>query len=186
MRKPEIASDIAEIQDALGSFVSERDLLDALKPRLARLRESYKRDPSRFTPSDIDNLRSIQPIISALEDFESFIEEKASDENPQRLSGWIAELRRISLACQGLAIDERIRKEVRELSEIERSRPNQTPALDRVVRGLQREASHCRKCGSKLILREGDHGYFWGCSRFPDCFGKAGLTLDQARKLSDP
>ena len=27
----------------------------------------------------------------------------------------------------------------------------------------------CPKCGSKMILRNGKNGAFWGCANYPDC-----------------
>ena len=27
----------------------------------------------------------------------------------------------------------------------------------------------CPKCGKKMIVREGKHGKFYGCSGYPDC-----------------
>lgn len=29
----------------------------------------------------------------------------------------------------------------------------------------------CPKCGSETVLRKGKFGLFWGCSRFPNCYG---------------
>ncbi|PZN07606.1 MAG: hypothetical protein DIU76_04270, partial [Bacillota bacterium] len=29
----------------------------------------------------------------------------------------------------------------------------------------------CPRCGSRMVLRRGPYGAFWGCSRFPDCKG---------------
>ncbi len=33
----------------------------------------------------------------------------------------------------------------------------------------------CPKCGSKMLLRNGPYGEFFGCSRFPKCKYKEGL-----------
>lgn len=40
---------------------------------------------------------------------------------------------------------------------------------------LNAEAGTC-SCGSKMIVREGPYGYFFGCSSFPDCFRSRKLT----------
>lgn len=34
----------------------------------------------------------------------------------------------------------------------------------------------CPKCGSKMVVRQGRHGKFLGCSRFPECDGILNLT----------
>ena len=33
----------------------------------------------------------------------------------------------------------------------------------------KKEQRKCRECGSEMILRNGQHGEFFGCSKFPEC-----------------
>ena len=40
-----------------------------------------------------------------------------------------------------------------------------------------KEYLHCPKCGAALVLRESQYGKFWGCSHFPDCYGKLSYPL---------
>ncbi len=45
-----------------------------------------------------------------------------------------------------------------------------TPARDARTEPAERETS-CPQCGSKMVLRNGRYGRFYGCSRFPYCKG---------------
>ncbi|MEZ9631042.1 HRDC domain-containing protein [Vibrio breoganii] len=47
------------------------------------------------------------------------------------------------------------------------------------VKRIERQALECKKCGSKMTLRDSKVGYFWGCSSFPKCYSKGPLTKEQ-------
>ena len=44
---------------------------------------------------------------------------------------------------------------------------------------VQGSAPDCPRCGTRMRLRTGDFTPFFGCSEYPNCFGKKNLTKKQ-------
>jgi len=51
--------------------------------------------------------------------------------------------------------------------------------VDKRIKVLEQHAPQCAKCSNKLIIRQGNGTYFWGCPDFPDCWGKRWLTKEE-------
>ncbi|HID49962.1 MAG TPA: hypothetical protein EYP40_10205 [Chromatiales bacterium] len=89
-----------------------------------------------------------------------------------------------------LPVAGRIRKEIRELLEKRASLPSRAmdrhaAELRRAVSALNDHARICARCGSRMVLREGPYGFFWGCIRFPECWGKERLRAHERARLPD-
>ena len=48
--------------------------------------------------------------------------------------------------------------------------PSQQKLPER-TKTVSRDVIKCPKCGSKMVMRKGRYGYFYGCSRYPYCKG---------------
>jgi len=49
--------------------------------------------------------------------------------------------------------------------------------------GLEQRAKRCSQ-QHEMLLREGPHGAFWGCSQFPVCREKVQLTAEERKVLA--
>ena len=91
-------------------------------------------------------------------------------------------------SLDGLAVAGRVRKEIRELLERAREMPTRaaskkSAALSKGIQRLLAQAPTCRKCGSKMVVREGNGSFFWGCSTFPKCWSTRQLTKSELNNL---
>lgn len=50
--------------------------------------------------------------------------------------------------------------------------PSGVPSAKEVREQVTPKQIHCPKCDSKMVLREGSYGKFYGCSKYPKCNGK--------------
>ena len=81
-------------------------------------------------------------------------------------------------------LEQRVKKILRQ---VEARRP-QLPSDDkfkssRKEMALQSSAPDCPRCGARMRLRTGDFTPFFGCSEFPNCYGKKNLTKKQLNGL---
>jgi len=44
----------------------------------------------------------------------------------------------------------------------------------------------CEDCGSRMVLRKSQHGYFYGCTTFPECSGTHGCHQNSGKPLGKP
>jgi hypothetical protein len=86
----------------------------------------------------------------------------------------------------------RMQKTIREFNEMkprlpERTRAAQGSKLRDSIASLDAAAPACtlRDCGAKMTIREGNGEFFWGCTKFPDCWGKRQLSRNERDKLPD-
>lgn len=47
------------------------------------------------------------------------------------------------------------------------------------INTLEIHAPQCTKCNKRMVVRDSSNGYFWGCSTYPDCWGKRILTKEE-------
>ena len=88
----------------------------------------------------------------------------------------------------GLEIIKIIQKEIRELviktdSSISSSSAKKSKTLSDGINRLNTNRPICIKCNNKMVLREGNFVPFWGCSTFPDCWGKKWLNNEELEIL---
>tara|TARA_B100002003_G_C14090745_1_gene524658 strand:- start:112 stop:1296 length:1185 start_codon:yes stop_codon:yes gene_type:complete len=81
-----------------------------------------------------------------------------------------------------------IQKEIRELiakkdSAISSSSAKKAKALSAAISKLNENRPICIKCNNKMVLREGNSSYFWGCSIFPDCWRTKWLNKKELQIL---
>ena len=170
--------------------IDETELAGRIADELEELRTAYRKDPSQFSDEAVTQLRIVNSYIQTARDFEMCLEDAdfIVDRN---------DVDDLSVRLVGLAglIDEksqlflRIQKEVRELAERSRSLPSGTErqqsrnlAQARFTLEAKKKRCNHKGCDSTLTLREGSGSYFWGCKKFPECWGRRPLTKEE-RKL---
>lgn len=170
--------------------INETELTGRIADELEELRTAYRKDPSQFSDKAVTQLRIVNSYIQTARDFEMCLEDAdfIVDRN---------DVDDLSVRLVGLAglIDEksqlflRIQKEVRELAERSRSLPSGTErqqsrnlAQARFTLEAKKKRCNHKGCDSTLTLREGSGSYFWGCKKFPECWGRRPLTKEE-RKL---
>ena len=172
--------------------IDETQLTGRIADELEGLRAAYRKDPSQFSDEAVNQLQLVNSYIQTANDFETCLEDAAYivDRNDaddvsgrmEALAGLVDEKSRLFL---------RIQKEVRELAERRKSLPTgaerqQSRKLAQARFTLDAKKKRCdyKGCDSMLTLREGNGSYFWGCKKFPECWGRRPLTKDE-RKLLD-
>ena len=185
---PLISSVITELRSALETNANEVKLLTFIDERLSRLRVCYRQRRDEFTEETVSFLKSLAPIQEALRELAEAVEETdwvRTRDDAQELAARFMELKD---RLNPHLVAKRAEKEIRELVERAKSLPFAT-----VVAGeaefrrrraqVESAARPCRQCGTKMVLRESQNGYFWGCNAFPRCFGKRWLSNEEAKRL---
>jgi hypothetical protein len=185
---PSVTEVITELHAALDSSSNERQLLDFIDQHLFPLRVRYREHRDEFTDDVILFLKSLVSVQGTLREFIEATEDEEwvrTRDDAEELATRFGELRdRLSPHF----VAKRADKEIREMIAKAQSLPfaavasGEADFLRRAAR-LQSKAQPCPKCGSKMVLRESQHGYFWGCNRFPACFGKRWLSAEESECL---
>lgn len=126
-----------------------------------------------------------QALTDAVEDSEYFQDRSDVDDSIMSL------LAHESLASESV-LARRIQKTIREFNEMKPCLPERTRALQGSklrdsIASLDAAAPECtlRDCGAKMTIREGNGEFFWGCTKFPDCWGKRQLSKNERNKLPE-
>lgn len=184
------ASDlVADLHRALETNANEQQLLEYIAECLSSLRALYREHRTEFTDEVVVFLKSLASVQDSLRELIEAVEDKdgvRTCDDAQELAARFGELtERLSPHF----VAKRAEKEYREVVEKSESLP---PAADvardaqlqRLIRKLESKADPCQKCRSKMVLREGQYGYFWGCGTFPKCFSTRWLSAEESRSLT--
>lgn len=166
---------VAQLRTTLGSNAKEAEVLDVIDRNLSSLRAIYPERRREFSEETIHFLRSVTQIRDALRDFIETTEEITcirTRDDAQELASRISE---IGDRLRPHLVAKRAEKETRELVAKAVSLPfaailGREIDLHRELVKLEGNMKPCRKCGIRMVLRESQHGFFWGCSTFPECF----------------
>lgn len=179
---------IEELRNALATCADERKLLELVDDSLSLLRARYRQFRSEFSEESIQFLKALSLVQDALREFADAIEDKNwvhSRDDAQELACRFGELgERLSPHL----VAKRAAKETRELLSKAQSLPFSAVCagesdFHRRISQLEAAGKKCRKCGSKMVLRESQYGYFWGCSTFPQCFSRQWLSGEESKLL---
>lgn len=183
------ASDLlADLHRSLETNANERQLLEFIGECLSSLRAMYRNSRAGFTDEVVAFLKSLTSVQDCLREFVEAMEEKdwvRTRDDAQEIAARFGELaERLSPHL----VAKRAEKEFREVAARAQALP-----FAAVVAGeaefrhqcsqLERAVQPCQKCGSKMVLRESQHGYFWGCSTFPKCFSRRWLSVEESKCL---
>jgi len=151
-------------------------------------RYRYRNSKVDFTGEVVEFLQSVRSIQDALREFIEATAEKdwiRTRDDAQELAGRFGEL---AQRLSPYLVEKRAKKELREVVAIGKVLPFAAVAsgeanFRRLLSKLESAALQCQKCGGNMVLRESQHGYFWGCSAFPTCFGKRCLSAEEFKCL---
>jgi hypothetical protein len=162
---------LVEIKHHLETCLDEEILLREIESRLRTLREWYPSNRDLFV-SHIPFLKSLRDdVCKQLRLFIELKEELPLVDNIEDYTSLNEQLVAIKTVLHGVAICQRVSKEIRELhAKLPRIQEQEELRQQSRIRGhildLEREAPHCRR-GHVMVIREKDGSYFWGCSKYP-------------------
>jgi hypothetical protein len=185
---PSVSDLLADLHRTLETNANERQILEFIGDCLSSLRTMYQNDRAEFTDEVVVFLKSLTLVQDSLREFVEALEEKEwirTRDDAQELAARLGEFKE-RLSPHFVA--KRAEKELREIVAKAQSLPfAAVVASDANLRHrcLQLEAAvqPCQKCGNKMVLRESQHGYFWGCSTFPKCFSRRWLSAKESKCL---
>lgn len=180
----------ADLQAILASCPNEHEVLQALEEKLQNLRGLYRSHRSEFTAEIIGFLKALAPVEQALREFIDGLQDKGWVHTRDDAEDLASRFHDVADRLSNHFVRKRVEKEIRELVEKAKSLPLASAVeadaeRRRRVARLEEEAPNCRRCNCKMVLRESQHGYFWGCSTFPECFAKRWLSKKEAALLSN-
>ena len=178
---------IDELRSSAEHIMSEEELLHVITERLTMLRQSFSSHKSLFTPSHIEYLKNLAAISDPLRSFIELKEELADVGTLENYAATVSRLVVIKGRLAPFAVCKRVMKEIRELNEKLPTIREQDDAKRKVristrIIDLEQSPPRCRR-NHAMVIREGPHDYFWGCSRYPFCEQAAQLTPEQKHRL---
>jgi hypothetical protein len=184
----EVRLAIDELHFSLDHITAEEDLLGVITDRLTLLRSFYPSHPDSFTPSDIEFLRSLGIISVHLRAFGELKEELVSVRSLKEYEDVVSRLVRVKGALARLPVAKRVAKEIRGLNERlpvirQQDEAQRQSRLNARILDLQQKPRRCKHRHS-MMIRQGTHGYFWGCSRYPFCSATAQLAPEESDLLN--
>ena len=186
---PSVERLCAEIRGALSSSANEHELSELIEQNLSKLRVIYRNNRSQFSEATIIFLSGARAVSEDLREFIDTIQDKdwvRTRDDAQELASRFAEL---AERLKAHLVSKRCVKEARELSQRTRSlraasEIEGNAERHRTIAHLELRAPTCPKCKTKMTVRESASGLFWGCRRFPGCFGKLRLSTEDAESLA--
>ncbi len=176
----EVRQAIDDLRSSLDLIIVEDELLRIIDVRLPALRRSFQSHRSAFTPNDIEFLKSLNGISAALRAFIDLREELPTVTFLKEYEDMLSRLTRVKGSLASFPVGKRIAKEIRGLHERlpairEQDKAQRQSRLDARVRELEQHPRRCPR-DHPMVIREGTHGHFWGCSRYPSCSATAQLS----------
>ena len=123
-------------------------------------------------------LKDLSKKFKAIQIFSDEIEDTKYMEYKEEFQKSIDKFYEINETLDGLEIINVIKKEIRELiikkdSSISSSKAKQEKSVADGINALNENRPICTKCNKeKMVIREGNGSYFWGCPTYPDCWGR--------------
>lgn len=185
-----VLEDVSELRATLGASADEHELLGMIKQKLRDLRAAYRNQKEDFSAEVVAFLKDVAALEGVLREFIDALDDMAwvrTRDDAQELATRFQEL---SERLRPHLVTKRAEKEVRELVERSKSLPFAAVAeadadYRRRLARLEQHAPVCHRCKNKMVLRESQHGLFWGCSSFPQCFARSWLTKAENAVLRD-
>jgi hypothetical protein len=174
---------IDDLRSSLEHITAEDRLLGIITDRLTSLRQLFPSHRSLFAPSDIEFLKNLAAVSDHLRAFIGLREELSDVGSLKEYTDIMGRLAyaKSALACSPVA--RRVAKEMRELNERlpvirEQDQANRRFRLRARILDLQQNPRRCPR-NHPMVIRGGQRGHFWGCSRYPFCYETAQLSSEQ-------
>jgi hypothetical protein len=179
-----IQSKIDELQSILETETNEKVLIERGQSLLIELRQAWPKHKNDFSDNDISKLRSFTVTLEAVNDFIDLQEEFEYVRSVEDSNNLVNDLFLLSEHLHDFPLKGRLLKEIRELNEKSVKLPNdhdrkESAKLSHAIATLSSRSPICKKCGSNMVLREGNGSFFWGCEHFPGCWGKSWLSKEE-------
>lgn len=179
---------IEQLRSLASHETNESKLLEEGKVLVEELRKSWKTHKAEFKEEDISSRQKIADQLAAVEEFTVEEEDFLYMSSVEDVDESIGRLYPLVEILDGLSVVGRIHKEIRELIERKKSLPTRVTnqnsiELLRVINKLNNNPPDCKKCDSRMVLREGSGYYFWGCSTFPTCWSRWRLKKEEGSQL---
>lgn len=174
---------IDDLRSALEHVTAEDELFGVIADQLTALRQSFPLHRSLFTPSDIEFLKSLGVISDHLRAFIELKEELLSVGSLKDYEDILSRLTRAKNVLACFPVARRVAKEIRALNERlpairERDNAQRQFRLSARILDLEQTPRRCPR-NHPMVIREGTHSHFWGCSRYPFCPATAQLTPEE-------
>ncbi len=183
-----LTSRIEQLRTLVWEEVNENRILEIGEPIVLDLRQAWKTQRNDFSIENVETLRDLVKKIKAIKAFIEEAEEFPYVSSKEDVDEIVGELFSIVEELNLLNVSGRVNKEIRELLGKRLSMPtrestNRSSEMKKAFMRLSSDAPFCRRCGEKMVLREGNSPFFWGCSGFPKCWATKSLTDDELKKL---
>lgn len=186
----DVKAKIDELQKLVAIEINESKLIETGGCLLNELRKLWHTQKKDFSDDDVSKLQLIRDNLEAVRSFVEFKDEIQDVSTKEEIHDLIYELLPLAEQLGAFAISKRVRKEIRELYE----RTNQLPSseeikksseFNRAILKLNEHAPECKRCRTKMVVREGKGKFFWGCPRFPACWGRCWLNKKELEQMPD-
>jgi ssDNA-binding Zn-finger/Zn-ribbon topoisomerase 1 len=166
---------IRKFEYELNNTISEDSLYKILSEKLKDLESSPE---YTYNSLSFDDKKTIEKYNEYLKYLETFIDLKDEINNIADFMHYKEvknDLERLAEIFNGCAVSKRIDKELRELNEKipdinQKERLIKDSKLNSKIHQLEKRCPKCPRKHNMVIRQGGVDGWFWGCSRFPDCF----------------
>lgn len=164
---------IEKISKNLREIQSEHEIYNLINDSLTYLRKIYRGNKTSFSEEDIKFLKSVVEINDYIHNFielYSYIDLVSSIESYEDL---VKELNEIRDKLSNFAVVVNVKKAIRHLKhripDINRlSQVRVEKNISKNISILEKNPPLCYS-GHPMVIRKGEYGYFWGCSKFPNC-----------------
>ena len=152
---------------------SEKDfvyIINQEKMILQQLRDSYQKYKGQFDLKLVERINALKNDLALIEEYQDLKEEfqfcKTKEAADDVISSMILIYERMSNETQIKRVQTDFKKIYHESGY--ENLPHDKP----IKTAFQSTHPECPYCSSKMVLRSSFYGTFWGCSRFPSCWGK--------------
>jgi len=161
---------IIELEKLINSDDNFEKIVDHEKKILQQLRDLYTIYTEQFDFKLIQRINELKNDLALIEEYLDLKEEfqfcKTKEAADDVISSMILIYERISNETQIKRVQTDFKKIYHE------SNYENLPHNKPIKLSYQSSHPECPYCSSKMVLRNSFYGTFWGCSRFPSCWGK--------------
>ncbi len=175
---------VAELKQLTQTELNESNIVKNGNVLLTQLRKHWHVAKDDFSSEIILDLKNLGQLISNVDTFIEELDEFPYLQTQEDVDETISNLYSVVEQTEGLAVSKRVLKEIRELATKRKQLPNAkekhvSQVVASAISTLSAQTPDCKKCGSKMRLRDGRGYYFWGCSTFPTCWSRKYLKKEE-------
>jgi hypothetical protein len=174
---------IKKIEICLKENQSSENIFDIIEKSLNLLRNYYSKNRMAFSDTQINYLKNIAEINKTLKryiDLKSYINMISSTESYIELDN---EFKQLQVYFKNYAIVHDIGESKRRLKSripdinMSHEKKEEKDLIYKIL-SLEKNAPNCPR-GHQMTIRQGEYGYFWGCSSFPNCHHTKNLSMKE-------